>query len=119
MTLQEAVYAALSSGSPTVKVWPGAIPEGQDPNAVVYTVIFSKDEQDLAGEDCGLTNAHVQIDSYSTSLATSEANSLLMRDRIRASTVMQVSDAGAPGDDYEDDTKLYRRMREFSVWLST
>jgi hypothetical protein len=119
MTLEEAIYSALSTGSPTIPVYPGAIPEGQSPEAVVYQVIFSNDEEDLAGNDCGLTVAHLQVDCYSASMLTADANSKIMRDRIRASTLLQVHQVGSPGEDYEDDTKLYRRMREYSIAMST
>lgn len=118
MTLSESIFSALVAGSPNTRVYPDLLPQNPLLPASVYTAIFLDNEEDLAGNDCGLVNAHVQIDSYALTRAAADGLADFVRDQILAAGDLQVRTVGGFWA-YEDDTKRYRTMREYSIWKNT
>ena len=116
MTLRESIYAALSAGSPPLRVYPGLLPQNPALPAVVYTIVFRHDEEDLAGNDCNLTNAQVQTDCYSTTENEADATAATVRELMRSAADFKTVTLPGGFDEHETDTQLYRVMREFSVW---
>lgn len=97
--------------SPTLREEGTAVP------AVTYDVISVDPHNNLAGRDSSLRNYRVQIDCW----ARTHADALAMFDAIRAR--MGVSAATFSSvvlatmiEDFEPDTKLYRRSQDFSCW---
>lgn len=119
MTLTQYVYAALSTGSPTLRVWPrGEVPLNPPYPYTTFMVIFRQPEENLEGEDEELTHAHVQTSTFSSSEADAQAARDEIRNRMLASAVFAARTIDIP-DDYEPDTKLHCARGLFSVWLST
>jgi hypothetical protein len=116
MTLRESIYSALTAGSPPLRVYAGLLPQKPVLPAVVYTIVFRHDEEDLAGNDCDLTNAHVQTDSYSTTEKEADATAATVRELMRSASDFNTFTLPGGLDEHETDTELYRVMREYSVW---
>jgi hypothetical protein len=115
MTLTESVYAAFVAGSPNLRVYPEVLPQKPLLPASVYTLIYLQEEEGIGGEDLGLVNAHLQVDTYALTQAEADSVSSLARSQLRASTDLQVNTSGGLWG-YEADTRLYRVMREYSIW---
>lgn len=115
MTLRESIYAALIAGSPAVRVYPNILPPNPLLPASVFTLVSRVDEENLDGTDADLTNAHIQVDVYAQTQNEADAVAELIRARMLAASDFAAWSAGG-FDAFEDDTLLYRVMREFSVW---
>jgi Protein of unknown function (DUF3168) len=118
VTIRENIFATLSSGSPTLRVYPGALPPAPVLPACVATIILSLPEEDLAGEDCNLENVHLQVDVYSKTQLEADSIAEQVRQAMLASTTFASKTTGG-FDTYEPDTQLYRVMKEFSIWQTT
>lgn len=115
MTLTESVYAAFVAGSPNLRVYPEVLPQAPLLPASVYTLIYLQEEEGIGGEDLGLVNAHLQVDTYALTQSQADSVADLARSQLKASSDLQVNTVGGLWG-YEPDTRLYRVMREYSVW---
>lgn len=118
MTLREKIYAAMTTGTPTLNVWPrGEVPLKPPYPYTTFFVLFRQPEEDLEGLDQDLTHAHVQTDSFSPSETDAQAARDEIRLRMLASTVFTARTLDIP-DDWEADTKLHCARGQFSVWVT-
>jgi hypothetical protein len=115
--------AATIAGVVADRITPLIRQERAAPPALVYTVISTEDNGNLAGSAGGATGGldrfRVQIDGYAETHAVMIALRLAVRARMTsaASSFRAVLLPGG-GEQYEQDTKLYRFLLEFSVWYS-
>jgi hypothetical protein len=99
------------------RIFPVIREEGSALPAVVYQVIANDPQPNLDAMDTSLRNIRVQLDCWSRA----HSDLLTMFDAIRArmdtaaSTFTSVAMSSVI-DDYESDTRLYRRLLEFSCW---
>lgn len=115
MTLRESIFAAMISGSPAVRVYPNILPPNPLLPASIFTMVSRVDEETIDGADAGLTNAHIQIDVYAKTQIEADVVADIIRMRMLAASDFASWSAGG-FDAFEEDTLLYRVMREFSVW---
>lgn len=118
MTLREIIYAALTSGSPTLMVYDGIRQQNAPPTSVVYQIIYRTQDEDLAGADLNLTNVHVQTDVYSTRRLDAEIMAVEVRALLRSAPDFQTWTTIDGIGEYEDETGLYRVRSEFSIWYN-
>lgn len=116
MSLEEDVFAALTSGSPALRVYPEVIPEFVQMPVVTFTMIAGTEDFTLAGPT-GLLRRLIQVDSWATTRASAyalitQAQALMVS--ASAFAVNAISESGAPR--YEPETRRYRESREFTVW---
>lgn len=118
MNFDQAIYAALRAypGLETIKIRPDVAEQGDVAPYVVYSLIYNAPNWTLAGPST-LDNAHYQVDIY----APIRQQALDFADLITAAITQSAVLTGVPlnvTSSYEPETKLYRRMLEFSVWLN-
>ena len=94
-------------------------PEGGALPAATYTLIYADPLANLDGMDGSLRNIRVQIDTWAQSFSAvvGLADAIRSRMNTAASTFTSVV-LPTQFDDYEPDTRLYRRMQEFSCWYT-
>lgn len=85
--------------------------------SITYMLVNYDRLNNFDGPDSGLANVRVQIDAWGRSYGSVIA----VADAIRAQMVAGSSSLKNVvmevfADDYESDTRLYRRMQEFSCW---
>ena len=119
MTIEEDVYAALTSGSPaSLRVYPDVLPQFPTYPALTYSVIAGTNDFDLQGPS-GLIRRLVQVDAWATTrsgavAAMNEAKILLL-----ASSDFTIDGADVTGAErYDNETKLYRESYEFIIWAN-
>jgi len=113
--LQAAAITALVADriTPVQRQETAAVP------AIVYQVVTHDQVSNLSGRDGSLRNVRVQLDIW----ARKHSDILLVDAAVRtqmdiaAATFRAVLTPGG-GDDYEPETKLYRRLLEFSCWFT-
>ena len=117
MSLEEDVFSALTSGSPSaLRAYPEVMPQQVVLPAVTYTIIAGSYDFDLQGTT-GLSRKLVQIDSWSTTRSGAYSQMVEAQNLMLASTAFQVTGVEETGAErYEPDTKLYRESREFVLW---
>lgn len=118
MTIRESVFSALTSASPSFRVYPNIRKQGSPLPAVVVTFIYRTDEEDLASNDLALANVHVQTDAYSTLVNEADAIATQVRALMLSAPDFRCITRTSGVDEYEDDTGLYRVRSEFSIWKS-
>lgn len=101
------------------RIFPLIVAQGESRPAVSYQVISIDQVSSLAGRADTLRNIRVQIDLWSASHSTLLQLDAAVRARMdtAASTFRAVLAVGGL-DDYEPQTKLYRRVLEFSCWFT-
>jgi hypothetical protein len=100
------------------RITPVLAKEGSAVPRVTYTLIANDPQSNLDGMDSQLREIHVQIDCWA--LTYSEVLSMFDAIRTRMDTAASTFKSVAlpsVGDDYEPDTRLYRRMLEFVCWF--
>lgn len=116
MSLEEDVFAALTSGSPSLRAYPEIVPEFVQVPVVTFTMIAGTEDFALDGPT-GLVRRLVQIDSWATTRSSAYALITQAQGLMLASTafaVNAISESGAPR--YEPETRRYRESREFTLW---
>jgi hypothetical protein len=111
----DATLAALVADRihPVIRPQEGVLP------AVTYQVVSLDQVSALGGRSDTLRNIRLQVDCWGK--AHSDVLSVESAVRARMDTAAtSFRSVLSPGglDDYEPDTKLYRRMLEFSVWFT-
>jgi len=101
------------------RIYPQILPEGATLPAVTYTLVFGQPENSLDGFTSGLTRFSVQLDCWAKTFGAAVALALAVRDRMNtnASTFSTVLLNYPALDDYEPDTKRYRRALECACWF--
>lgn len=112
------IYSELRAipGLDSLPIRPDVADQGDIAPYVVYTRLPLGPNWTLTGPS-SLQNAHYQIDVYAKSRADAIRIAGLVTQALSQSQLL----TGVPkseSSDYEPDTKLYRRMLEFSVWLN-
>jgi hypothetical protein len=122
MTIESDLKAHLQAASAISaivddRITPLVREEGSSSDSVTYSIIAGDPMPNLDGSDSSLANYRVQIDSWSRNHSTvmSLAAAISARMGIAADTFRAVK-LPTHLDDFEFQTKLYRRMLEFSVW---
>lgn len=118
MNFDQAVYGELRAfpGLESLPIRPDVADQGDVAPYVVYTRLPLEPNWTLTGPS-SLQNAHYQIDVYAKARADVIRITGLVTQALSQSALL----TGVPkseASDYEPDTKLYRRLLEFSVWLN-
>lgn len=101
------------------RVYPGVRKEEEGLPALTYTMIFDDPHMDLDGVNGGLRQVRVQIDMWAKTYAVVLSLEAAVKARMNtAATNFKSVQLGTMLDDFEPETRLYRRTREFSVWYS-
>lgn len=100
------------------RVYPLTRPQDAAVPAVTYQQITLDPHMNLGGIDASLRQVRLQIDCWALTFDAAAALALAVRDRMNtaASNFRSVLLSGGL-DDYESDTRLYRRMMEFNCWF--
>jgi hypothetical protein len=100
------------------RLFPETIPQQGAIPAITYRIIIGQPRNSLDGFTSGLVNYQVQVDCWARTFETARRLALLVRNRANTrhahfSSVI----AEYPGEDeFEPDTKRYRRMVNLSCW---
>jgi hypothetical protein len=123
MTIEADLKSHLSTAGITAlvndRITPVPRPEGSDKPAVTYQVIADAPQTDLDGGDSGLNNYRIQIDVWARSHDSAKQIAELIRVRMKTAAATFKSVPLSMLEDYEDDTKLHRVSRDFSIWYQT
>ena len=86
--------------------------------AAVYSIIFAETQNSLDGFTSGVVRYRVQVDCWGSTFTSQVAPlALAIRDRMNVdATNFKSVIIGSALDDYEPETKRYRRTLEFSCW---
>lgn len=118
MNFDQAIYTELRAyaGLESLPIRPDVAAQSDVAPYVVYTLIHNGPNWTLTGPST-LDNAHYQLDVY----AKDRQAVIQIADLVTAAITQSLVLTGVPlnvTSGYEPDTKLYRRMLEFSVWLN-
>lgn len=111
-------FSGLTNLVSVDNIQPGFAAEGIGRPFVVWTRVFSEPQSGLDGFTSGLERVRVQVDCY----AESFDSVIAIASQVRAAVDAVDGDNNLRGvcinemDDFEEDTRLYRRMVEFSVF---
>lgn len=115
MSLRNAIYNALTGVSPAIDVWPDQAPQDAGLPRFVFLFVAGTDEVLLDGY--GSTARRViQVDAWANDPDVADAMIEDAKAALGASSafdVGSVSENGATG--YDEDGKLYRASRDFSL----
>ena len=97
------------------RIHPRKLKDGESLPVVIYSIIFGETQNSLDGFTSGVVRYRVQVDCWSSIADDANELALAVRDRmnVAASTFKSFIISSAI-DDYEQDTKRYRRTLEFS-----
>lgn len=100
------------------RIYPVLRPQGAGLPAVTYQIIARDHQVNLDGGDSSLRQLRVQLDCWARSHedAMNLLDAVIARLDTAASSFRAVLIAGAGDEDYEPETKLYRRTQDFSCW---
>ena len=101
------------------RVFPITLPEQVTLPAIVYTPISGAPENSLLGFDSQLIRYDLQIDCWANRYTGVIALGLAIRNRLQtdAATFRSIVDQYPLLDDYEEDTKIYRRAIGIVCWF--
>lgn len=115
MSLRNAIYSALTGVSPAIDVWPDQAPQNAGLPRFVFLFVAGEDSVLLDGY--GTTGRRtVQVDAWANDPDIADAMIEDAKAALAASTafsVGSVNETGATG--YDEDGKLYRASRDFSL----
>lgn len=114
--LQVAAVAAFVND----RIYPEIVPQGVAMPAITYSMLDGQPQNSLDGFTSGLSRYPVQIDCWANTKTAVNALALVVRDRmnVAASTFRSVLTNYPLIDDYEPDTKRYRRSIGCACWFS-
>jgi hypothetical protein len=107
------IYNLVSS-----RIHPIVMPQNGTLPAITYHIVIGQPENSLDGFDSGLINYQLQIDCWATlhSQMLSLGNAVKERLKTNAANIKFVINDYPGFDDYESDTKRYRRSLTVSCW---
>lgn len=119
MNFDQAIYDLLHgyAGLESIPIRPEVAKQGEEPPYIVYTLVYNAPNWTLQGPST-LDNARYQFDVYGLVRADVSDIANLVTKAITESLVL----TGVPlnvTSGYEQETKLYRRTLEFSLWLNS
>lgn len=99
-------------------IYPVVRPQGSSAPAVTYLIFAPDPMNNLDGRDESLRQYRVQVDSWSRSFEEAAAVASAVFDQLNTttSTLKATLIEGGGFDDYEPDTRIYRRSRDYRVW---
>lgn len=102
------------------RIHPLIVPEGSAFPVITYTLVFGEPQNSLDGFTSGLRRVSVQIDCWSRTFDRTKdvAEAVVSRLNTAASAFKSVVTEYPTLDDYEPDTKIYRRSIGASCWFS-
>lgn len=102
------------------RIFPVIRPEREAVPAITYTAPPPDQVSHLGGRASTLRNFRLQVDLWARAHSQVVALDAAVRARMdtAATTFRAVLIAGSGLEDYESETKLYRRMIEFSCWFN-
>jgi len=117
------VYTALSGSTlvntKTTKIYPEKRPQDSDsPSVVYYRAPGGIRENDLQGY-CNKENPIIEVTVYASSVDKRSTIAGAVITAMQQATGFLAIVPDPPFDDYDDETKLYERTIQFSVWHST
>jgi hypothetical protein len=100
----------------SARIYPQIIPDRGNIPAITYRIISGEPANSLDGHTNGLVHYILQVDCWTRSFETAKNLARLVRNRIATkATTFSALVLEVPGEDeYEDDTKRYRRMLTLS-----
>lgn len=100
------------------RIYPVLRPEGAALPALTYHVISRDPQNNLDGADSSLRAQRVQVDVWAKKHSDVLAIAAQVRSRLgTAATNFRSVELPSSGlDDYEPDTRLYRRLLEYTCW---
>ncbi|NIT56953.1 MAG: DUF3168 domain-containing protein, partial [Aliifodinibius sp.] len=96
-------------------IYPQKIPQGINPPTVAYYRVSGYRVNDLQGYS-GLENPRIQVDIISTGLDQRRQIADQVIDAMASSTTFKAVLISSPIDEWDDNTELYQRILQFSVW---
>jgi hypothetical protein len=102
------------------RIFPVIRPERETVPAITYTAPPPDQVNHLGGRASSLRNFRLQVDLWAQAHSQVVTLDAAVRARMdtAAATFRAVLIAGSGLEDYESETKLYRRMMEFSCWFN-
>jgi hypothetical protein len=123
MSFESELVAYLSSSSAITalvqdRIFPIVRDQESDVPAIVYSLISRDEMMNINGPDASLKNIRVQFDCWTREFDAVVDLALALRNAV-ASKATNISFEIPVGgfDDYEHDTKLYRRSFDVSCWF--
>ena len=111
----DATVAALIAD----RMFPVLRQESSELPAISYQVIALNQVENLSGRDGSLRNVRVQIDLWARAFSDILSIDTAVRARMTtAASSFRSAMLPSGFDDYEPDSKLYRRMLEYSCWFT-
>lgn len=100
------------------RIRPMVMPENGELPAISYHIVIGQPQNSLNGFDSGLINYQVQIDCWTTlhSQMLALGNAVKERLKTNAANFTVVINEYPGFDDYEEETKRYRRSLTVSCW---
>lgn len=121
MSFETDLKSHLQSGSAVSaivddRIYPVVVKEGSQMPAAVYSFPFGQTENSLDGFTSGVVRYRVQIDCWALTYRQVVLLALAIRDRmnVSAASFKSLIISYPSFDDYEPETKRYRRTMEFS-----
>lgn len=100
------------------RIYPIVRKESSALPALTYLVVIDDAATGLDGFTSGLSNVRVQIDCWALTHREAIALGKIVRNRMFVAAT-NFKTARSDGQDlFEDDTRIYRRSLDFSVWFS-
>ena len=117
--LKDHLTVAAITGYVNDRIYPLLRDEGAALPAVVYTIVSLDPQGNLDGIDGSQRQYRVQIDCWSRTYDEMDLLALAVRDRMNtaATNFKTVFQPGSGFDEYESETKLYRRSADYSCWF--
>ena|SRR3990167_1473205 len=114
--LQVAAVAAFVAD----RIYPEIVPQGAGMPAITYSLQSGELQNSLDGFTSGLSRFPIQIDCWAATKTAVNALALVVRDRMNTNpSTFKIIITNYPlFDDYEPDTKRYRRSMGCSCWFS-
>jgi hypothetical protein len=118
-SIESKLYGVLSASTSitalTTRIYPEHRPAADALPAVVFSRVSGLRVNSLAGYS-NLENAQVQVECYAASVDGRRALADVVTTAITKATTFNAVLMEAPFDDYDDESALYIRTMDFSIW---
>lgn len=100
------------------RIFPLVVPQQGNVPAIVYSVVDGQPSNSLDGFTSGMVNYSLQLDVWARTHESCMQIAIAVRDRmnVAAATFTSVAQAFPALNEFEPDTRRYRRMLLFSCW---
>lgn len=115
MSAEAIIYSTLR-GLVADRVFPDVAPEGTARPYVTYQTVGGSAINFIDGALPSKRNGRYQLNVWADTRLQAASLARLVEDALRVTTALQATVLGAPVADYEDDTKLFGTMQDFSFW---